>query len=387
MKLYEYQAKELFAAQNIPVPEGKVAQNLDEVISIGKEMNEFPLAIKAQILAGGRGRAGGVKLAGSIQELQDKAEQILGSNLVTPQTGEAGQKVSKVLVEKGVSIEKELYVSLVFDRSSAKIAVIASMAGGMDIEEVAEKCPEKIVQLSINPLIGIRPFHCRQIAFGLDLSPETRKELISVLTKLYNMYQKYDCTLVEINPLVLTTDNRLLAMDAKINLDEDAMFRHKELLEYRELMEGHPLEIEANKYGLFYIKMDGNVGNMVNGAGLAMATMDMIKQAGAEPANFLDVGGGASTEMVENGFRIILGDESVRCILINIFGGILRCDVLAHGVVQAAEKIGLNIPVVIRMDGTNVQEGRKILADSGLDLRQARDMSEAIQKISDLTQN
>lgn len=387
MKLHEYQAKELFVAQNIPVPEGKVAQSLDEVVFIGKEMNEFPLAIKAQILAGGRGKGGGVKLAGSIQELQDKTEQILGSNLVTPQTGEEGQKVSKVLLEKGVSIEKELYLSLVFDRSSARIAVIASMAGGMDIEEVAEKYPEKIVQLGINPLIGIRPFHCRQIAFGLDLPAETRKELISILTRLYNMYQEYDCNLVEINPLVLTTDSRLLAMDAKINLDDNALFRHKDLLEYRELMEEHPLEIEANKYGLTYIKMDGNVGNMVNGAGLAMATMDIIKQVGAEPANFLDVGGGASTEMVENGFRIILGDENVRCILINIFGGILRCDVLAHGVVQAAEKMGLNIPVVIRMEGTNVQEGRTIMADSGLDLRLAKNLTEASQKISELAQN
>ena len=383
MKIQEYQAKEFFAAYDVPVPEGKVAESLDEAVSIAEQMKGLPVAIKAQILAGGRGKGGGVKIAQSVQEVEEKTKQILGMNLITPQTGKEGQRVKKVLVEQGVDIDKELYLSLVFDRSSSKVAIIASMAGGMDIEEVAEKYPEKIVKVRINPLLGIQPYHARQVAFGLDLPSGARKELISMLNKLYKLYQEKDCNLLEINPLVLTKQEELLAMDAKMNFDDSALFRHKELTEYQESSEEHPLETEANKYGLNYIKMEGNVGNMVNGAGLAMATMDMIKQVGANPANFLDVGGGANAEMVENGFRIILQDENVECVLVNIFGGILRCDVLASGVVQAAERIGLNVPVVIRMEGTNVEEGRRILADSGLDFRLAKDLNEASQKISE----
>jgi len=383
MKIQEYQAKEFFAAYDVPVPEGKVAESLDEAVSIAEQMKGLPVAIKAQILAGGRGKGGGVKIAQSVQEVEEKTKQILGMNLITPQTGKEGQRVKKVLVEQGVDIDKELYLSLVFDRSSSKVAIIASMAGGMDIEEVAEKYPEKIVKVRINPLLGIQPYHARQVAFGLDLPSGARKELISILNKLYKLYQEKDCNLLEINPLVLTKQEELLAMDAKMNFDDSALFRHKELSEYQESSEEHPLETEANKYGLNYIKMEGNVGNMVNGAGLAMATMDMIKQVGANPANFLDVGGGANAEMVENGFRIILQDENVECVLVNIFGGILRCDVLASGVVQAAERIGLNVPVVIRMEGTNVEEGRRILADSGLDFRLAKDLNEASQKISE----
>jgi len=383
MKIHEYQAKEFFSAYDVPVPEGKVAGSITEVVSIAKQMNTFPVAIKAQVLAGGRGKGGGVKLAQSAQEVEEKAGQILHMNLVTPQTGSEGQKVNKVLVEQGVDIEKELYLSLVFDRSTSKVAIIASMAGGMDIEEVAENNPEKIVKVRINPLLGLQSYHARQVAFGLDLPPEARKELISILNRLYKLYREKDCNLVEINPLVLTKQQNLLAMDAKMNIDDSALFRQKELQEYKETSEEHPLELEASKYGLNYIKMEGNVGNMVNGAGLAMATMDMIKQVGADPANFLDVGGGANAEMVENGFRIILQDENVGCVLINIFGGILRCDVLASGVVQAAERVGLNVPVVIRMEGTNVEEGRRILADSGLDFRLAKDLNEASQKISE----
>ncbi|MFW6414695.1 MAG: ADP-forming succinate--CoA ligase subunit beta [Thermodesulfobacteriota bacterium] len=383
MKIHEYQAKEIFSAYDIPVPRGKVAGSTEEAVAIAEQMKGFPVAIKAQILAGGRGKGGGVKIAHSAEEFEQKAKQILGMNLVTPQTGKEGQKVEKVLVEQGVDIDKELYLSLVFDRSSSKVAIIASMAGGMDIEEVAVKYPEKIVKVRINPLLGIQSYHARQVAFGLDLPPEARKELISMLNKLYQLYQEKDCNLLEINPLVLTKQEELLAMDAKVNFDDSALFRQKELNEYQETSEEHPLETEANKYGLNYIKMEGNVGNMVNGAGLAMATMDMIKQVGANPANFLDVGGGANAEMVENGFRIILQDENVQCVLVNIFGGILRCDVLASGVVQAAKRTGLNVPVVIRMEGTNVEEGRRILADSGLDFRLAKDLNEASQKISE----
>jgi len=383
MKIQEYQAKELFSAYDVPVPEGKVAESIDEAVSIAEKMKGFPVAIKAQILAGGRGKGGGVKIAHSSEEFKEKTKQILGMNLITPQTEKQGERVGKVLVEQGVDIDKELYLSLVFDRSSSKVAIIASMAGGMDIEEVAEKYPEKIVKVRINPLLGIQPYHARQVAFGLDLPSGARKELISILNKLYKFYQEKDCNLLEINPLVLTKQEELLAMDAKVNFDDSALFRQKELSEYQETSQEHPLEVEANKYGLNYIKMEGNVGNMVNGAGLAMATMDMIKQVGANPANFLDVGGGANAEMVENGFRIILQDENVKCVLVNIFGGILRCDVLANGVVQAAERTGLNVPVVIRMEGTNVEEGRRILADSGLDFRLAKDLNEASQKISE----
>jgi succinyl-CoA synthetase beta subunit len=259
---------------------------------------------------------------------------------------------------------------------------MASKAGGMDIEEVAEKTPEQIIKISVDPLLGIQPFHCRKVAFGLDIPGEARKELISLVAGLYKLFVQQDCSLVEINPLVLTAENRMLALDAKMSFDDNALSRHRELLEYRDLDEEDPMEVEASKYGLNYIKMDGNVGNIVNGAGLAMATMDIIKRAGAEPANFLDVGGGASAEMVENGFRIILGDANVRAILINIFGGILRCDVLAKGVVQAADKVGLDVPVVVRMEGTNVEEGRRILADSGLDLRTAKDLKSAAQQIA-----
>ena len=384
MKIHEYQAKELFSKHQIPIPEGHLATSGDEAVKVADTLGGYPVVVKAQIHAGGRGKGGGVKLAWSRDEVHDAASSILGMNLVTHQTDAQGQAVKKVLVEQGLDIAQELYISVIPDRTTAKVVIMASMAGGMDIEEVAEKSPEKIIKVSVDPMLGIQPYHCRQVAFGLDVPGEARKECMALVSGLFKLLMTYDCSLVEINPLVVTSDNRLLALDAKINFDDNALFRHKDILEYRDVDEEDPLEVEASKYGLNYIKMDGNIGNMVNGAGLAMATMDIIKKAGAEPANFLDVGGGASAEMVENGFRIILGDSNVKGIFINIFGGILRCDVLAQGVVQAASKVGLNVPVVVRMEGTNVEQGRQILAESGLDLRTAKDLADAARQVAAL---
>jgi len=336
---------------------------------------------KQATFQGGRGKGGGIKLAGSLDEVESITNNIIGSSLITHQTGPEGKIVKKVLVEKGLKIEKELYLSIILDRSSAKIVIIASEAGGMDIEETAAKQPEKIIKIEINPLLGIQPFHCRQAAFGLKLSPTLTRQFTSTLINLYKLFIDYDCTLVEINPLAITADKNIVALDAKINFDDNALFRHKNILEYRDLDEEDPLEVEASKFNLNYIKLNGNVGNMVNGAGLAMATMDLIKLYGAEPANFLDVGGSADAETVENGFRIILEDKNVKAILINIFGGILRCDLLAKGVVKAANKAETKIPVVVRMDGTNVEEGRRILAESGLNFIEANDLKEAAQKV------
>jgi len=387
MKIHEYQAKELFKKYNVPVPVGHVAFSPDEAEEIAETLGGYPVVIKAQIHAGGRGKGGGVKLAQSRQEARDIAGQIIGMKLVTHQTGPQGQKVSKVLVEQGLSIDKELYLSIIPDRAFAKIVIMASEAGGMDIEEVAATMPQKIIKVAVNPLLGIQAYHCRQIAFGLNLPSAVMKPFVGMLQNLYRLFVDYDSSLVEINPLVITADQSVVALDAKINFDDNALFRHKDILDYRDLDEEDPLDVEASKYHLNYINLDGNIGNMVNGAGLAMATMDLIKLAGAEPANFLDVGGGASAEMVENGFRIILSDPNVKGILINIFGGILRCDVLAEGVVQAAQKTGIKVPVVIRMEGTNIDEGRRILAESGLDLITATDLKDAAQKVADIAGN
>jgi succinyl-CoA synthetase beta subunit len=384
MKIHEYQAKELFKAYNIPIPQGAVAFSPEEAVKTAEQLGEYPVVVKAQIHAGGRGKGGGVKLAQSGAEVQKVAGEIIGMNLVTHQTGPQGKQVQKVLVEQGLDISKELYLSIIPDRATAKIAVMASEAGGMDIEEVAAETPEKIVKVFINPLSGIQAYHCRKLAYGLNLSPELMKPFIAMLRNLYKLFCEYDCSLLEINPLVITAQQSVIALDAKINFDDNALFRHKDILELRDFDEENPLEVEASKFNLNYINLDGNVGNMVNGAGLAMATMDIIKLAGAEPANFLDVGGGANAEMVENGFRIILGDENVKAILINIFGGILRCDVLAEGVVTAAKKTGIQVPVVVRMEGTNVDEGRKILSESGLNLITATDLKDAAEKVADI---
>ncbi len=386
MKIHEYQAKELFRKYDIPVPRGAVAYTAEEAREAALSLGGFPVVVKAQIHAGGRGKGGGVKLAGSADEVLEAAGVIIGMTLVTHQTGPEGRRVGKVLVEQGLDIAGELYLSIIPDRATAKIVIMASEAGGMDIEEVAEKTPEKIIKVYVDPLLGIQPHHCREVAFGLNLLPTAMKPFVRMLGALYRLFVDYDCSLVEINPLVITRDEQVVALDAKINFDDNALFRHKDIQALRDLDEEDPMEVEASRYNLNYIKLDGNVGNMVNGAGLAMATMDIIKLAGAEPANFLDVGGGASAEMVENGFRIILSDENVKGILINIFGGILRCDVLAEGVVQAARKADIQVPVVVRMEGTNVEEGRRILAESGLSLISARDLKDAAQKVAEIVQ-
>lgn len=384
MKIHEYQAKELFKKYNIPIPQGAVAFTPEDAVKTAATLGAFPVVVKAQIHAGGRGKGGGVKLAKSADEVKSLAGQIIGMNLVTHQTGPEGRQVKKVLVEQGLNIVKELYLSIIPDRATAKIVIMASEAGGMDIEEVAAKTPEKIIKVYINPLLGIEGYHCREVAFGLNMSPAVMKSFTPMLKNLYKLFVAYDCSLLEINPLVITKEETVIALDGKINFDDNALFRHKDIVEYRDLDEEDPLEVEASKFNLNYINLDGNVGNMVNGAGLAMATMDIIKLAGAEPANFLDVGGGASSEMVENGFKIILRDKKVKGVLINIFGGILRCDILAQGVVDAAKKTGINVPVVVRMEGTNVEKGRQILAESGLNLTTAVDLKDAAQKVADI---
>jgi succinyl-CoA synthetase beta subunit len=384
MKIHEYQAKELFKKYGIPVPAGAVAFTVDEALNAARQLATEPVVIKAQIHAGGRGKGGGVKLAQSLAEVESVATDILGMTLVTPQTGPQGRLVNKVLVEEGLDISRELYLSILPDRETASIVLMASQAGGMDIEAVAAATPEKIIKVFINPLVGIQPYHCREVAFGLLLPPASMKIFIPMLTNLYRLFVDYDCSLLEINPLVVTADEQVIALDAKLDIDSNALYRHKEIEGFRDHDEEDPLEVEASKFNLNYINLSGNVGNMVNGAGLAMATMDIIKMAGAEPANFLDVGGGANAKMVENGFRIILADKNVKAVLINIFGGILRCDVLASGVLQAAQKTGINVPVVIRMEGTNVEEGRRILADSGLNLITAVDLKDAAHKIAEI---
>ncbi len=384
MKIHEYQAKELFRNRHIPVPEGYVASSPDDARAAAEKLGTFPVVIKAQIHAGGRGKGGGVKLARTLDEARSAAGAILGRPLVTPQTGPQGKKVGKVLVEQGLDIAQELYFSILPDRSTAKIMIIASRAGGMNIEEVAARHPEKIIRVLINPLTGIEPGHCREIASGLNLTDSLAGKFTTLVENLYGLFIETDCSLLEINPLVITARETLVALDAKMEIDDNALFRQKDILKFRDIDEEDPLEVEASKYNLNYINLNGNVGNMVNGAGLAMATMDLIKSAGAEPANFLDVGGGANEEMVENGFRIILSDPNVKGVLINIFGGILRCDVLAEGVVKAARKTGIHVPVVIRMQGTNVEKGREILAASGLNLITAKDLNDAAGKIAEI---
>ena len=340
------------------------------------------MVVKAQIHAGGRGKGGGVKLAASLEETETLAEQILGMTLVTHQTGPEGKLVQKLLVEAGQKIERELYLGLLVDRATASVVIMASQDGGMDIEQVAEKTPERIIKVYVDPLMGIQGYQIREVGFGLGLPSAAMKSFAGLLSNLYKLFVAYDSSMVEINPLILTQDNAVLALDAKVDFDSNALYRHKDLLELRDLDEEDPLEVEASRFNLNYINLDGNVGNIVNGAGLAMATMDIIKNAGATPANFMDVGGGASSEQVENALRIILADAKVKAVLINIFGGILRCDVFAQGVVDAAKKTGINIPVVVRMEGTNVEQGKKILDDAGLDLISASDLSDAAEKIA-----
>ena len=381
MKIHEYQAKELFRSRNIPVPDGILCHEPEEARNAAEKFG-LPVAVKAQIHAGGRGKGGGVRVAKSVEEAFTAAEAILGMSLVTQQTGTGGRIVNKVLVEQGVRIKKELYLSFIVNRDDTTVTIMASQDGGMDIEEVASATPERIIKVGINPLLGIQGYHVRQVVIGLELPPAVAKQCGQLLRNLYRLFVDYDCSLLEINPLIITDADQVIALDAKIDVDNNALFRHADIEGMRDPQEEDPNELEAARYDLNYIKLDGTIGNMVNGAGLAMATMDIIKQAGAEPANFLDVGGGASAERVENGFRIILNDPNVRGILINIFGGILRCDILAQGVVQAAKSLELKVPVVVRMEGTNVEEGRRILAESGLDLINAVDLADAAVKIA-----
>lgn len=382
MKIHEYQAKTIMKKTGIPTPRGSLIEDISEMDSALSEIGTFPVVVKAQIHAGGRGKGGGVKLATNKDEAVRAAKDILGMTLVTRQTGPKGRLVKKVLIEEGVDIKKELYLGITIDRAIESPVIIASEAGGMEIEELAENHPEKIVKEILDPAIGMRHFHARRLAFNLNIEKELIKDASSLLMNLYRMFKSMDCSLVEVNPLVITKDKRVLALDAKAEFDDNALYRHEEIKEFRDLNEEEPLEIEASKYRLNYIKLDGKVGCMVNGAGLAMATMDIIKLAGAEPANFLDVGGGASAEMVENAFRILLGDKNVNAVLINIFGGILRCDVLAQGVVEAISKIDVKVPVVVRLEGTNVDKGREILNSSKLNFSVAKSMQEAAEMVA-----
>ncbi|MCK4486574.1 MAG: ADP-forming succinate--CoA ligase subunit beta [Desulfobacterales bacterium] len=381
MKIHEYQAKEIFSQFKIPVPRGSVAHDPEEARRIAEEIGGAQWVVKAQIHAGGRGKGGGVRVAQTPAAVAEIAEEMLGMTLVTPQTGPQGRRVRKVLVEEGVAVKQEFYVGAAVDRAKQCPVLIASSEGGMGIEELAANYPERIVREWIDVGLGLPAFQARNLLFGMGIDASLVRAGTGIFSQLYRLFESHDCTLVEINPLVVTEDKRLLALDAKIEFDDNALYRHKDLLELKDTDEQDPLELEASRHRVNYIRMEGDIGIMVNGAGLAMATMDLIKQAGASPANFLDVGGGATTEMVTKGFEIILGDKNVRGILINIFGGILRCDVLAKGVVDAAKKVAIKVPVVVRLDGTNVEEGRNILAESGLDFIVADSMADAAEKV------
>jgi succinyl-CoA synthetase beta subunit len=381
MKIHEYQAKEIFTKFAIPVPRGSVAQNAEEARKIAEEIGGSRWVVKAQIHAGGRGKGGGVRIEETPEAVAETAGEMLGMTLVTPQTGPQGRHVRAVLVEEALAVKQEFYVGVAVDRARQCPVLIASAEGGMGIEELAASRPDAIVREWIDMGVGLPAFQARNLVFGMGMDGGLVRAGTGLFRQLYKVFESLDCMLVEINPLIVTEDNHLLALDAKIDFDDNALYRHKNLLELDDPNEQEPLEREASHHRLNYIRLEGDVGIMVNGAGLAMATMDLIKQAGARPANFLDVGGGATTEMVTKGFEIILGDENVRGILINIFGGILRCDVLANGVVEAAKKVAIKVPVVVRLDGTNVEEGRQILAQSDLDFVVANSMADAAAKV------
>jgi len=385
MKIHEYQGKEIFRNFSIPTPQGYLIENIDEAETVvRKAQRDFDteiLVIKAQIHAGGRGKGGGVKVSKNYDAAISNINKILGMNLVTHQTNSNGQKVKKVYVEEASNIKNEFYCAITLDRNLGKDVFMVSTEGGVEIEKVADEAPEKIIKIWIDPLIGMKSYQARKLAFGLNLKGDAFKECVSLLQKLYKCYTNTDASLVEINPLVLTSEDRIIALDAKFNFDNNALYRQSDISSLRDLDEEDPTEVEAGKYDLNYIKLDGNVGCMVNGAGLAMATMDIIKLAGGDPANFLDVGGAASAETVKNGFKIILSDKNVKAILINIFGGIVRCDRVANGVIKAVEELGLQVPVVVRLEGTNAEEAKSILKDSGLSIIPANDMRDAAQKV------
>ena len=380
MKIHEYQGKELFKKHQIKIPVGIPAFSIEEALKAYDLLDSDIVAIKAQIHAGGRGKGGGVKIAKNKDEAENHIRNILGMKLVTHQTGPNGKKVERLYIESGVSIKQEYYSAITLDRNTEMDVFMVSTEGGVEIEKVASESPEKIIKIWIDPLVGIKHFQLRKLAFGLGISGTAFKEAIDTFSKMYDCYQKNDASLLEINPLVLTTDNHIVALDSKFNFDSNGLFRQGDIREMRDLSEEDEMEVEASKYSLNYIKLDGNVGCMVNGAGLAMATMDIIKLAGGEPANFLDVGGTANAETVKNGFRIILSDENVKSILINIFGGIVRCDLVAKGVVQAVKELGLNVPVVVRLQGTNAEKAKKLLAEADLSIIPADGMKDAAEK-------
>src|SRR5262245_41526720 len=381
MKIHEYQAKAILAKHGVPVPRGEVAFNATEAGEIARRLGGPVVVVKAQIHAGGRGKGGGVKLAKSADEAETIARSMIGMTLVTHQTGPEGRVVSRVLVEEGLQMARELYLSIVLDRASGKPVIMASAAGGMDIEEVAASTPEQIHRVYVDPGVGLVPFEARQLGFAIGLDGPQVNKAVALMTSLYKAFVTTDASLVEINPLVVTAGGDLLALDAKMNFDDNALYRHQDIRDLRDLGEEDPLEIEASKFSLNYIHLDGNIGCMVNGAGLAMATMDIIKLAGGEPANFLDVGGGASAEQIKHAFRILMSDKNVKAVLINIFGGILRCDVLAEGVISAVKQLGVPVPIVIRMEGTNVEEGKRLLRESGLNFTTANSMGEAAERV------
>ena len=381
MKVHEYQGKEIFRKYEIPTPNGIPVFSVEEALKAYDELKTDTVVVKAQIHAGGRGKGGGVKLAHNKQEVETLSKEMLGMTLVTHQTGPGGKEVQRLLIESGVDIAREFYAAITLDRGKEMDVFMVSLEGGVDIEKVASETPEKIVKTWVDPMLGMSSYQARKLAFGLELKGKAFKKACSIFMKMYECYRSTDASLAEINPLVLTGNDEVIALDSKFNFDGNALFRQKEIAGMRDLSEEDPMEVEAGNYNLNYIKLDGNVGCMVNGAGLAMATMDIIKLAGGDPANFLDVGGTASAETVKNGFRIILSDKNVKAVLINIFGGIVRCDRVANGVVQAVKELGLNVPVVVRLEGTNADEAQSILEESGVSIIPAKGMKDAAEKV------
>ncbi|SFA41850.1 succinyl-CoA synthetase (ADP-forming) beta subunit [Parageobacillus thermantarcticus] len=384
MNIHEYQAKEILRNYGVSVPNGRVAFTVEEAVEAAKELGSPVCVVKAQIHAGGRGKAGGVKVAKSLDEVRTYASELLGKVLVTHQTGPEGKEVKRLLIEEGCDIKKEYYIGFVVDRATSRVVLMGSEEGGTEIEEVAAKTPEKIFKEYIDPAVGLQAFQARRLAFNINIPKELVNQAAKFMMGLYQVFVEKDCSIAEINPLVVTGAGKVMALDAKLNFDSNALYRHKDILEYRDLDEEDPKEVEASKYDLNYIALDGNIGCMVNGAGLAMATMDIIKYYGGEPANFLDVGGGATTEKVTEAFKIILSDPKVKGIFVNIFGGIMKCDVIANGIVEATKQVGLNLPLVVRLEGTNVELGKKILQESGLNIIAAESMADGAQKIVEL---
>ena len=385
MNVHEYQAKKLLSDSGVRVPGGQVVFSADEVSEVLDTLNSAKYVVKAQIHAGGRGKGGGIKVVDNSHDAMVAADEIIGMNLVTHQTGPEGKTVGSVLIEEASSIEKEFYLGMVIDRSREKVVVMGSPEGGVEIEEVAAKSPEKIIKEHVDISLGIQPYQCRKIAYFMGLEGGAVRQAVSFISSLYRVFIEKDCSLAEINPLVLTSDGNIVALDAKINFDDNALFRHRDIAGLRDRSEEDPLELEASDAGISFVKLDGNIGCLVNGAGLAMATMDIIKHHGGEPANFLDVGGGATTEQVTKAFKMILSDPNVKAIFVNIFGGIMKCDTIADGIVEAAGEVGINVPLVVRLEGTNVEAGREILSNSGLDIQTGTDMKEAASKVVEST--